>query len=808
MLALTCVLALIVSLLPISASAVAGPNVEVEGPLIAKRSEIANKDFIPSLKWNANEAWASYKGYQDWVDNGIIAMLSKININGMNIQPQEGDDFSYSRIHEAMGGGSTSMINQLSRVMVLVQKVRKVPQNLPLNAFNQLKEENQYTPNYEFKTTYSLDYGIYSPLFINDFIVIDDYRQVSFIFDESDDGVVHGRFTGDEEFITLDTYLDTLVPNNVIGVIEGESLGDAGFDLPEYQLDEGWRIREIRDSDGTPTSVEDILNRKVFNNEEYTIFLEEDLPEIIEVTVPAIWYPIDKETGEIIEGLTPIPTYPDMYPRPEAAKLDEEGVYMIDYMGVPYPEPNTWSANNFMYTGNLWFSNRFHRVVGQGYSTYDLGGVSTVYRLEYGDFWDEDTSGLHGASKTAYQEGETMKLYIATREDTNLSNPVFNQAEVKVMAGKSNSEIRQQLLNNIEKVEYLDLEATEETLSTSNPREVWSEISVEGIDRIFIYQYDAEDEGQGSFIKNTDGTNKNFNEEGLSSLAAGKYEVVFPIYWRENIPEFLSAPDIFSRNRYKFDDTFHFTMVVENPKPTDGGSGGGGGGGTVVIPEPDVPLGLNADDHFAYIQGYPDNTVKPQNNITREEVAAVFFRLLDPEFRETIRTMKTDFLDISEGDWSLKHIATLANGKIIEGYPDGNFRSGSFITRAELAAIAARFDKLEQPGEKTFTDTKGHWAEKYILSSAQKGWVQGYEDGSFKPDQYITRAEFVTLVNNVLGRKVQKEHILPEARQFPDLEKSKWYYEAMQEAINSHDYERIENGFEKWTQITQPIIEM
>ena len=235
-----------------------------------------------------------------------------------------------------------------------------------------------------------------------------------------------------------------------------------------------------------------------------------------------------------------------------------------------------------------------------------------------------------------------------------------------------------------------------------------------------------------------------------------------------------------------------------------------GGGGTTTIEDEEVPLGpiLNMVDHYAYIQGYPDETVRPQGNITREEVAAVFFRLLDPTYRETIRTTEEDYSDVAESRWSVKHIGTLSNGQVLTGYADGSFKPGTFMTKAELATVASRFDALSEPGDVKFSDVSGHWAEKYILSAAAKGWVKGYEDGTFKPDQYITRAEFVTLVNNVLERRVHEENILPDAIQFKDLQKGKWYYEAMQEAINSHNYERAADSYEKWTEIFYPVNEM
>lgn len=229
----------------------------------------------------------------------------------------------------------------------------------------------------------------------------------------------------------------------------------------------------------------------------------------------------------------------------------------------------------------------------------------------------------------------------------------------------------------------------------------------------------------------------------------------------------------------------------------------------VIIEDSLIPIDkLNKIDHFQYIQGYPDNTVRPEGLITREEVAAVFYRLLDPGYRISILTENENFSDISNNRWSIKHIATLANGKIIEGYPDGSFKPGNSITRAELAAIASRFDNLSTLQGNSFIDIEEHWAIDYINSSAAKGWVKGYPDGSFKPDQYITRAEFVTLVNNVLGRKVHKDNILENIKVFPDLREDMWYYEAMVEAINSHINSWDEDLNEVWIEIIYPTLDL
>lgn len=217
---------------------------------------------------------------------------------------------------------------------------------------------------------------------------------------------------------------------------------------------------------------------------------------------------------------------------------------------------------------------------------------------------------------------------------------------------------------------------------------------------------------------------------------------------------------------------------------------------------------LNKEDHFAYIIGYEDNTVRPENNITRGEVAAIFFRLLGPEYRETIKSYENNFTDVEPNIWCNKHISTLAKGNIILGYPDNTFKQNKYITRAELAAIVSRFDKLEERESSAFADVKGHWAEKYIDSAVEKGWINGYPDGTFKPDNFIKRAEVVNLINKVLGRKVRRENMLPNRKKYDDLYEDKWYYEAFEEAINSHIYERLEDGSERWLELINPDIEM
>lgn len=251
---------------------------------------------------------------------------------------------------------------------------------------------------------------------------------------------------------------------------------------------------------------------------------------------------------------------------------------------------------------------------------------------------------------------------------------------------------------------------------------------------------------------------------------------------------------------------------ASNNKPnTDGGSNNGNntGGDNVEINDDDVALGnLNYDDFYAYIQGYPEGDVRPEKYVNREETAAIFFRLLEPKYRDSIRSTENSFRDVSEINWSNKHISTLAKGGILNGYETGDFRPGAAITRGELAAIAAKFDKLEGSVAHSFTDIKGHWAEKYVASASAKGWIKGYPNGQFKPDMPITRAEFVTFINKVLNRNVKKAEVLPGVRQFTDLTKDAWYYEDMVTATNSYLANRGDDGYQKWTELIKPQIEM
>ena len=237
-------------------------------------------------------------------------------------------------------------------------------------------------------------------------------------------------------------------------------------------------------------------------------------------------------------------------------------------------------------------------------------------------------------------------------------------------------------------------------------------------------------------------------------------------------------------------------------------SGGGGGSSrpTVDIPD-DVPTGLNGDDHFAYIVGYPNGNVEPNGNITRAEVATIFFRLLTEEVRTANSTQSNSLSDVMRGQWFNHAVSTLSSMGIVKGHNDGTFAPNAPITRAEFAAIAARFDDKNTDTSSKFTDIASHWAKNEIGIAANKGWINGYPDGTFRPNQYITRAEAMALVNRVLNRLPENSSdLLDSMIKWPDnSDASAWYYLAVQEATNSHAYsdKSKDDKYEKWTTIRE-----
>ena len=228
---------------------------------------------------------------------------------------------------------------------------------------------------------------------------------------------------------------------------------------------------------------------------------------------------------------------------------------------------------------------------------------------------------------------------------------------------------------------------------------------------------------------------------------------------------------------------------------------------TENIPDEDVPLAdlptdLNSTDHFAYIKGYPDGTVQPNGNITRAEVTTAFYRLLTAARRDAIFTSdKADYTDVAAGQWFNKAAASMSAGGYVMGYPDGTFGANKSITRAEFVAIAARF-MAAKAGDVTFTDVSADsWAYKYISTAVAYGWIDGYPDGSFKPNQPITRAEAMKVINTMLGRGVDAAGLLDGAKVWPDNSSSAWYYFEVMEATNDHLYTGARPA-ETWTSLT------
>ena len=249
--------------------------------------------------------------------------------------------------------------------------------------------------------------------------------------------------------------------------------------------------------------------------------------------------------------------------------------------------------------------------------------------------------------------------------------------------------------------------------------------------------------------------------------------------------------------------------AVWKQQPNQGGSGGGhhnsGSGGTQEKPDETPPTTLNDTDHYAYIVGYEDGTIRPNGHITRAEAATVFFRLLTDEARDANLTDRSPYPDVSAGDWYNKAIATLSRMGILSGYEDGSFRPNATVTRAEFAAMAARFDTEAKPVDTPFTDLTGCWAADEIAKAYGKGWVNGYGDNTFRPNGPITRAEAVTLINRVLRRLPETDKdLLPDERTWPDNPETFWGYLALQEASNSHLYDRKSDGYETQTKLLPP----
>ena len=322
---------------------------------------------------------------------------------------------------------------------------------------------------------------------------------------------------------------------------------------------------------------------------------------------------------------------------------------------------------------------------------------------------------------------------------------------------------------------------------------------------------------------NTDEREPSYSGRRPTRPDSSRYTYTFAGWGNREVDEDgnVTYTALFDRERIDDDDD-------DDDRPTGGGNTGGGstggntGGGTTTIPDTQTPLdpgttiidqevplagavGLNDADHFAYVIGYEDGTVRPLNNISRAEVATIFFRLMTDDYRQANWSTVNSFTDVKEGDWYNNAISTCARAGALKGRGDGSvFDPNANITRAEFAVIAARFldSSYVDDGKGDFADTADHWAAKEIRLAAKAGWVNG-NGNTFNPDAYITRAEVMTIVNRMLDRTPDKDHMLPDMKKWTDNPEDAWYYEAVQEATNEHDYTRDETAVESWTLVKE-----
>ena len=209
---------------------------------------------------------------------------------------------------------------------------------------------------------------------------------------------------------------------------------------------------------------------------------------------------------------------------------------------------------------------------------------------------------------------------------------------------------------------------------------------------------------------------------------------------------------------------------------------------------------LNDADHFAYVIGYKDGNVRPYGLISRAETTTIFFRLLKDSVRDGNLLTSNTYTDVADDYWANTAISTMTGLGIVQGRSADTFDPKAPITRAQFAAICARFDTGKSSGTQTFTDIKGHWAEKYIERAAELGWIKGFEDGTFRPDTYITRAQAMTMINRVLNRiPEENSDLLAGMNTWPDCNPGDWFYLAVQEATNSHAFTHKAGNYETWT---------
>lgn len=304
-----------------------------------------------------------------------------------------------------------------------------------------------------------------------------------------------------------------------------------------------------------------------------------------------------------------------------------------------------------------------------------------------------------------------------------------------------------------------------------------------------LYQYSSD----GKTVNRTTATtSRNGSESGIALFSVdnkNSYEGIW--YYAE-----VTAPE-----GYVLDSTEH--KITKNDFSTSQ-SAAIRNAETVRNYRSSTPNVLNDTDHFAYVIGYKDGLVKPYGLITRAETTTIFFRLLKDSVRDSSLLTSSTYTDVPDNYWANTAISTMTGLGIVQGRSTTTFDPQSPITRAQFAAICARFDTGTSSGTQTFSDISGHWAEKYIQRAAELGWIKGFEDGTFRPDTYITRAQAMTMINRVLNRIPEEESdLLTGMNVWPDCNPGDWFYLAVQEATNSHAFKHKAGNYETWIGMSQ-----
>ncbi|MCD8036012.1 MAG: S-layer homology domain-containing protein, partial [Clostridiales bacterium] len=465
-------------------------------------------------------------------------------------------------------------------------------------------------------------------------------------------------------------------------------------------------------------------------------------------------------------------------------------------------------------------------TVAQGDSTDNItvnitGGIISGY---YG-IYEYDTGGGNEASSVEISISGDDTVVTGTAKAVYSQNASKSNTTVTITGGTFNTSV----------AEYIDdsyYELYDKTAGTYKYYESYEEAAAVADDGSMIMTKNAAIEyALGSDVVTivfyaNGGEISAIGEETLTIYAVFGDEIELPQvsksgytldYWELNLPDaFNSYITVYNEDSiYEVgeDDPVEFTAQWD--KDSDSKSGGGGSSYSLDEKTPsddddeeeeevytESEIKLNTEEHFQYISGYPDGTVRPNANITRAEVATIFYRLLDDDTRNAYYSTYSTFDDVDSSQWYLKVVATLTNAGILHGDAGSNtFRPDDNITRAEFATVVSFFDEIVYTDEDAFSDISGHWANLYINSAYQKGWVVGY-NGRYNPDTAITRAEAITLINNVLGREVDEDGLHADTKQWPDNYDYAWYYYEVLEATNYHEYVRDSaDEAEEWTEI-------